>query len=295
MLTVVARSAGAGREKPGEYVRGAASRLPWAWDGLCMGVPMAETSGEGYRDIVTNQTGTPLRGPTWVRDSRGNTAVAMNPTTDAYVEYAYHPRHNQPSTELTAYVRFQRTTLGGTPIAFGGYLTNVYASTDPWQSWAMVGDAASSGKIAGSITVNGVNSGTPDSSSALPTSSYMSAFLRWRTGTPLRVDVYDERGTLVTSGASATNLTGTITYNSTVQPVRINGNESAGIGGQAANYSQAMAWSRRLNDTEVTSLVADPFGWYSPRRETIIAAAPFPVGPGMAAQPMTIAGFGGRR
>jgi hypothetical protein len=45
-------------------------------------------------------------------------------------------------------------------------------------------------------------------------------------------------------------------------------------------YSQAMVWSRRLTDTELQALVEDPYGWYSPRRSTVIVAEPYLFGGG---------------
>jgi hypothetical protein len=40
-------------------------------------------------------------------------------------------------------------------------------------------------------------------------------------------------------------------------------------------YSQALMWSRKLGGAEVQALVADPYGWYSPRRATVITSSPY--------------------
>lgn len=275
MLAIVSRSAGAYHEKPIDFVRGQAARLGWAWDGLCLGVAFADTSRDGYRDMVNNAPVTTAVGASWSRDNRGNPAVALDPAVNGYLEYASHPQHDRPSTEITVCVRFKRIATGS-PAPFGGYITNVYATTDPWQSWAIISDSVPSGKLIGSLAVNGVNYGTP-TTATVPSTEFVTAFLRWRSGEPSQVDVYSERGSLLTSAVYPGNITGSISY-SAGQPLRINANEAAGPTGVAyAHYSQAMAWTRRLSDTEVISLVADPFGWYSPRRETVVMAGPFPV------------------
>ena len=59
------------------------------------------------------------------------------------------------------------------------------------------------------------------------------------------------------------------------QPIRINATDNPAIGTYCGSYSQAMVWSRRLTDTELQAIVADPYGWYSPRRSTVIVDSPY--------------------
>ena len=269
MLAVVERAAPGKQDKPSGIVRGQAARLPWAWNGLCFGAPMHETSQEGLRDVVNNVALSAVGTVAWGRDNRGNTCVSL--TDLGYVDYPDHPRHDQPSTELTAYIRFQRSTLAGQ--TEGGYFVNKYDTAAPWVTWGIQGDAAVTGKAEAYIAVGGVSTLFGDSA-VIPTTEYVSAFLRWRSGEVPRLDVLGERGNTLSTVSGGGTLTGALSYNAG-QGIRVNVNEGGTY--MAANYSQAMVWSRRLNDNELAWLVADPFGWYSPRRESVVLASPIPI------------------
>lgn len=282
MLALVARSGGAYHEKPAEVSRGAASRLAWAWDGLCFGVPFHDADRNGMRDIANNQPVATLAGSagTWSRDNRGNPALLLSSTGSGYLTYADSPRHDRPTTALTVYARFKQATAGNTD---GGIICNVYSAGSPWQTWALLNDSAATRKIQGSIALGSTPNFFGDTA-VIPTTEYVSVFLRWRSGEGANLIVLGERGNTLTSMTSAT-LTGSIGYNAG-QGIRINSNEAGSTAD--ARYSQCMVWSRRLGDTEIASLVADPFGWYSPRRETVVLASPFPV---VLAGPAAAAGY----
>src|SRR5688572_27632055 len=117
MLTVVERSAVGFATKPSDVVRGEASRLSWAWDGLCFAVPFHQATGEGARDIVNNAAVAVLTDQNWSRDSRGNPALFVGTTGAA--KWTDHPQHDRPSTELTACVRFRKNP-GEDPVDWSG-------------------------------------------------------------------------------------------------------------------------------------------------------------------------------
>lgn len=292
MLTLTARSSGSGSEKPLDIVRGASARLPWAWDGLCFAVPFNETDVNGSRDIVNNVAPSVFSGVTWGRDNRGNTDAVM--TTGSYIDYPDHPRHDLPSNSLTVYARFKRIGAGD---PWGAVVSNIYDVASPYTTWIISDDVSATGALTGMIWFGANGSANIAYTSAVGTSEYVSVFLRWTvhtsTGYNLTLDVLGERGNTLSSVTGDSNI-GSITY-AAGKGIRINGNESATPATMNARYSQVMVWKRRLSTAQMSALVADPFGWYSPRRETVALSAPFPVGPGMAAQPMTIAGSGGRR
>lgn len=272
MLTLTARAAGAYREKPADFVRGQASRQPWAWDGLCFAVPFDSQTSDGTRDAISGNRGVDNVSLTYVRDGRGN------PSYDGYVagglrylQYPDNPRNDSPSSALTVYARFRRIALGG---AYAGICCNRYASIDPWITWGLYGDSAGTGKVAAGLTVNGVSTELAPTG-VIPTTQYVSAFLRWRSGEAPRLDVLGERGDTITSAVHGSTLTGTLSY-AAGEAIRINSTQDLNSG-HDAEYSQVLAWGRKLTDIELASLVADPFGWYSPRRETVTLAGPFPV------------------
>lgn len=283
MLAVVARSAGAGQQKPLEIVRGASSRLPWAWDGLCFAVPFHEPSYEGSRDIVNNVLPSVFTGVTWDRDNRGNIVASLD--ASAYIDYADHPRHDQPSTRITAYARFRRVAAGD---SWGGIFSNIYSTSHPYTTFLIGDSAAGDGKLNAVVAMGTTeNIFTLDISPAVPTTEYVSAFLRWGEAA-LTLHVLGERGNTLGSIVGETDA-GPIAY-AAGKGIRINGNEGAPPACFNGKYSQVMVWKRCLTDVELASLVSDPFGWYSPRREALTVAAPFPVGPGMAALGMKYAG-----
>lgn len=286
MLSVVARTAGASLEKPLEIVRGASTRLPWAWDFLCFAVPLHEASTEGLRDIANNVACNFTEGLQWTRDNRGNPALEWTAIGTEWerVEWPDHPRHDRPSTEITVYVRARDK---GTSVVESGLLVNRYRSSDPWASWGIQSGSTNPRQLYATLAL-GVDAYVTPDTPEMPTDEYVSIFLRWRTGTPLQLDVLGERGNTLSSTAYASNMSGTIGYNAG-ENIRLNATEfvDKNWGGV---YSQALVWGRRLSDVELATLVADPFGWYSPRREAVTVAAPFPVGPGMAAQGMLRAG-----
>lgn len=288
MLTLTARSSGAGLDKPLDIVRGASARLPWAWDGLCFAVPFNETDVNGSRDIVNNQAPSVFTGVSWDRDNRGNIVAVL--ATGDYIDYPDHPRHDLPSKELTVYARLKRLGAGD---AWGAIVSNIYSLSSPWTTWIISDSAAADGTLVGNVAVGGGGIADTPATSAIPTTEYVSTFLRFGKNSPPALDVLGERGNTLSSTVGTTGANLSLDY-AVGKGIRINGNEATTPATMNANYSQVMVWQRRLTDVEMTSLVSDPFGWYSPRRETVSLNAPFPVGPGMAAQPMTIGGSGRR-
>lgn len=292
MLAVVRERPGF-LEKPGAVVRGDAARLPWAWDGLCFGVPVIDASRDSARDVVNDiagSMGANFDSSRFVKDPRGSAAVRFNKADEVYFDYADNPRHDRPSTALTVSARFR---WRGASDAGGGIIENVYVfQVAPWCTWSIqMSDVQDASDMYGALTVGGTNTEIVTAGYATPTTDYVTAFLRWRSGEAARFDIYGDDGRSLNATTSGV-LTGTLSYNAG-QGIRINANESPN-NNVDMDFSQAMVWSRRLGDAEVKALVQDPFGWYAPRRSTVTVAAPFPVGPGLAAPGMTHAGFGFR-
>lgn len=271
MLTVVQRG-GATREKPPEAVRGQSSRLPWAWDGLCFGVPFNDATQDSARDLVANARPTVVPNLIWEKDNRGNPAAILH--NNAYFEYPYNPQHNKPSTALTVYARVRRIGYG---VGVGSALFAKRISTStPFVTWNIQQSEGIPEALEGCISIN------PDTlvfyrcdSYSLDTSSWVSVFNRWTSGTAPQIDVLSERGTVLGTGVYGSAVSGTLAY-ATGEPIRINASEVT-TNNWDGSYSQAMVWSRRLTDTELQALVADPYGWYSPRRETIGISSPYPL------------------
>lgn len=291
MLAVVSRPAASRLDKPADFVRGQSARLPWAWDGLCFAVPMTDQNMDGLRDVVSGQRPTTVNGLTWGRDYSGNPAAdiiaVQNDSTAYMVEYPHAPAHAYPSTELTMYVRVRRIDL---PDSWGGYLCKVYQTgAEPWDSWVIQGDEAALGKVAAGIAVGSTQHSILTNNIVLPTTEYASMFLRWRSGEAMKFEVYGVRGQPLDSVTYGSTVTGSIAYPGSGQPLYINAAEDPILNGYGS-YSQVMVWERKLTDAEVAALVADPFGWYAPRRATVTVSAPFPVGPGMAAQGLLFIG-----
>lgn len=286
-MLAIARSHGADREKSSEIMRGASCRLPWAWDSLCLGIAMHEASNDGLRDVVNGVPPATILGGTWSKDSRGNPAYRM--VSGEGAKYPDHPRHDLPSTAITLYARVMRV---GTPDLGAAIIANAYTTSDvaPWVSWTLGATSTDALLVVGALYI-------PDEHpfpreiqglTNLSDTEYTGIFLRWRTGDYMRLSMYGEHGNILSTTDSGATQTGTIGY-AAGREVKLNLNESDALqfGGQ---YSQCMVWSRYLTDVEVLSLVADPYGWYSPHRETVTIAAPFPVGPGMASMGMVYGG-----
>ena len=272
MLTIVQRSGGM-RGKSPQVVRGMASRLYWAWDGLCFAVPFIEQVRDADRDIIFNVAPTGIVGTlTWVRDDRGNAALYLDSSSG--MDYPDTPGHNQPTTAITTYVRLQRV---GTGQNSGGVFGKKISIDNPWNSWLIQHSDNGGGSLAAQITVNG-SFLFWESGYVLPTTKWVSVFLRWRSGGVPVMDILDERGQLLSSTNPGSTATGTITYVA-AQPIQININ-TTGQNLFDARYSQCMLWSRCLTDTELQALVEDPYGWYSPRRTTVAVASPYPFGGG---------------
>lgn len=277
MLTLTARSSGASLDKPLDIVRGPAARLAWAWDGLCFAVPFNETDVNGSRDIVNNQAPSVFTGVTWGRDNRGNTDAILG--TGAYIEYPDHPRHDLPSTALTVYARVKRIGAGD---GWGAVVSNVYdPAASPWTSWIITDDVSATGALTASVYFNGGSPGlgTIGNTATIGTAEYVSVFLRWAgqtgAGYNITLDVLGERGNSLSSIVGDGNE-GPIGYAAN-RGIRINANEGSPPATMNGRYSQVLMWKRRLTAVEMTSLVADPFGWYSPRRESVALAGPYPV------------------
>lgn len=256
MLAVVERTP-SGIEKPPQIVKGDLSRLPWAWAKLCYAVPFDESSNLGLRDIANNNNLVTVAStvPIWLRDTRGNTAYRVND----YVEYTNVPPYKYPAAEITAYFRMKR--FGAFPD--GAYLYEMGTGTA--QMWTILGDPLSAGKMFATIELSS-GSVTLAETGVVPTTEYASVFFRWRSGEAPQLDVLGERGTVLTSVVHGSTATGTITHSGTSN-IRFNKPGSGTV--KAGDFSQIMMWSRRLSDTETNLLATDPFGWYSPRRETV--------------------------
>lgn len=270
MLTVVERGP-ASLEKPPQPVRGHAARLPWAWDGLCFALPVSASNSEGVRDIATNVSASTTNNLSWTTDNRGNAAVRLGDAS--YVQYPDNPRHDQPATELTIYVRL-RFRGGADSDSYGGIITNRYFWDAPWNSYAMSSDVTP-GICRFQVTINGTQYATDTLVSGLPTTRYVNLFGRWRTGDTMTLDCLKDGGAVEIAQAISSIHTGTIPYQA---------GETMWVGcaeqfdkNFGADYSQVLVWSRRLSDTEVQALAIDPYGWCSPRRETVVVAGSFPL------------------
>lgn len=273
MLAVVQRG-GATHEKPPEVVRGYASRLPWAWDGLCFGVPFNDATRDAARDLVYNVPPSGVTGSlTWVKDNRGNPAGNLN--ASAALDYPNTPFHNRPSTAITAYVRMRRAGAG-TPTSTLGIFMKVYdLQSAQLISWCIQDSDLHNNTLAANLGVGGVQNYWEALGYTVGTTNWINVFLRWRSGEDPRLDVLSDRGQTLTTSTLGSVLTGTIPYSTDV--VRINAFDPGVVTNYNADYSQMMAWSRKLTDTELQALVADPYGWYSPRRETIGVSSPYPL------------------
>jgi hypothetical protein len=286
MLAVAGRTPPGYQQKPADVARGEAARLSWAWDGLCFGLPVIERSREGFRDAVNNIRGTPgSLGTTTIKmglDTRGNSVIQFPEADDNYLEWPDSPAHDRPSTALTAYARLRYLGSTGAGSADGGILTNVYATTSPWTTWGIqTGQVTVPGTIYGTLAIGTtpftVGSPPAATTGTMPTTEYVSCFFRWRSGEAPRLDILGERGNVLSSMTHASTVSGSLGYNAG-QGIRVNSSENTNAQCDM-HYSQAMVWSRRLTDIEMQSLVSDPFGWYAPRRETLLVGGPFPVFP----------------
>jgi hypothetical protein len=130
--------------------------------------------------------------------------------------------------------------------------------------------------LGGAIAVGGTNYYWVNLNYLTDGTSWISVFLRWRSGESPVQDVLGERGQTLSSTPYGAPLTGTLSYGSS-QPIRISCGEDPAVGTYTAALSQVMLWSRRLTDVELQAIVADPYGWYSPRRETIGISSPYPL------------------
>lgn len=273
MLTIARQRGGSNLEKPSEIVRGAACRLPWAWDRLCFGVAFQEASLLGLRDVVNNIAPASIVGDVvWVRDNEGNPAAYLD--VWSYIEFPSAPVHDAPSTEVTMYVRFKKI---GTAVQGASMIANVHTDASlPWVSWCLGDTDPATGKLDGAVytTAQSTPLETTDTT-VISTTQWVSAFLRWRTNEAPRLDVVGERSTPLSGTTNGSTLGGTLVYNAG-KPVRINASDNTAAS-YGAYYSQVLAWGKRLTDAEMLALVYDPFGWFAPRRETIIMAGPFPV------------------
>lgn len=268
MLSIVQRG-GATREKPPEVVRGMASRLPWAWDSLCFAVPFNDATRDSARDLVFNVAPSSVIGTySWTRDDRGNAAMYLNNVSAlAYPDTA---GHNRPSSAITIYVRFRRV---GTGDAAGGVIAKHWGADTPEISWSIQQVDAADNRLGASV-----NTGNQihywEASYTTTTTEWITAVVRWvDTFTPT-MRIYGTRGQLLSSASNAFVVNGPIQYRAG-EPIYINALHD--YLHYNCEYSQAMVWSRSLTDTEVEALVADPYGWYSPRRETVGVSSPYPL------------------
>lgn len=251
--------------------------MPWAWDGLVFAVPLHETTRYGTRDIVAGVNGAPATESgtssfnEWIHDGTGNSALHLGGLD--YLQYADNPVHDRPSTEITVHMRMRFYT--GAQDAWGCYFCNPYQDlVDPFLTWALQDSGGGGRQVHGVLGIGGVYQVTADTA-ALTTAEYLNYFLRWRSGETPRLDVYGERGLVVASVTDSVPRSGSLSYN-TGQGIRLNAGENPAGNGNCL-FSQAMVWRRKLSDTEVAQLNADPFGWYSPRRETVTLGGVFPI------------------
>lgn len=273
MLTIAAREAAGRLAKSPQIVRGAASRMPWAWDGLVFALPLNVPGNDGLRevaqDLAPNATGGTV---VWTEDNRGNPSVYLDGAS--FVEWPNVPSHDKPSTELTVHVRMIRDS-GATTSTFGGLFSNVYASN--LSTWTVYTEGATSGvadDVNAVVQVNGVETAVSGGATAgMSDTEYNNLFLRWRSGWRPKLRLYDERGVQIDDSNDVTMSAGSLSYGGG-QGIRLNRQEASYYAGW---YSQAMVWSRYLTDTEVLALMQDPFGWYAPRRETLVFGSAFPL------------------
>jgi hypothetical protein len=272
VLAVVARSGLGKADKPSEIVRGSASRLPWAWDGLCFGVPFHQASPLGAWDIVNNVAPTTTTGLAWSRDNTGNPAADLG--TTAYIQYPHHPVHDRPSLALTAHVRIKRNA---TQEDWGGMLCNPYnAAAAPWSTWSLSHyGGTTTGILAGLITNGSTDYLFGPTLDPFGSTEFVNIFMRWSDGAAPDMLIYGERARVINTGSGSSAKSGALGYAASMG-IRINSSEDTAQQFVGV-YSQAMVWSRALSTAEMKALSLDPFGWYSPRRETITLGSPFPV------------------
>lgn len=269
MLTIVQRG-GATREKPPEVVRGLSSRLPWVWDDLCFAVPFNDATRDSGRDLVANAAPVTATGLVWTRDNRGNVAATLD--NSSYLEYPYNPQHNQPSTAITVYARFKRSGTGDNA---GALVAKKISTSAPWVTWNIQAADGAPDYLTGYLSINSSTTVEFTMTYSLNTTDWYSAFVRWTTGSAPTIHLLNERGGILYSAVYGSTVSGSLTY-AIGQPIYINANETT-TGNYYADYSQVMVWARTLTDTEIQALVADPYGWYSPRRETIGISSPYPL------------------
>jgi hypothetical protein len=125
------------------------------------------------------------------------------------------------------------------------------------------------------LTVNGTYYFWRDDTYVVTTAEYLNVFVRWRSGTAPRFDTLGDRGDVRSTTVYDTVLTGSINY-AAGEPITFNTTE-ADTNNYSADYSQGMVWNRFLTDAEIQALIADPYGWYSPRRETVGVSSPYPL------------------
>lgn len=271
MLSVASRAPAGYQQKTPDATKGAGTRLPWAWDGLVFGVPFAQADRTGLRDIVNDRPPSSVTGGTWLDDSRGNAALSLG--IGSWVEYADYPGHDVPSTALTAYCRMRRTGGGN---AYGGIFSNPYSTGNPYTSWIIRDDSGATGALVGGLAVSSTVLIETSATPVIGLTEYISVVLRWQAGVALRLDVLGERGNVISTVTGPVNA-GPIAYGAG-KGIRINGDEGLPTPSTMnGKYSQCLVWKRRLTDQEVSGLVADPFGWFAPKRETLVLAGPFPV------------------
>jgi hypothetical protein len=283
VLAVVRHHAGH-LEKPTEVVRRYDSRLPWAWDALCIAFPFADKALGGWREVITGAQPTVTGTVTGAVDSRGQIVVRQaGGVADNRLDYTDAPAQKRPVSEVTVFCRFRSDGSGNDG---DGVFAKIHTLSTQmsWGVYMWTGPLRVVGSVATTTTPTGQGTGF---SGTVPTGAWVNIFFRWRDGIQSTVDVlYDGGAVAAAQGISSTVIDGTLTYGT--GPMRIFGTDSNwGAGG---DISVLMTYSRRLTDQECVALASDPFGWFAPRREAVTLAAPFPVGPGLAAAGMYYVG-----
>ena len=215
-----------------------------------------------------------VSGLVWTHDNRGNPAVSL--ADDTWIAYPANPAHNKPSTAITVYVRLLRHSVRESGTSYSGALGKRFnASSAPYNSWEIFGNADNT-SLSGHIAVGGGGAYQEvESAYVLPTTEWMNAVLRWRSGEAPRLDIIGDRGDVRDTQVFGSTVTGTIDY-AAGQPITFNAAETD-TSNYCATYSQGMLWSRYLTDVEVQALIEDPYGWYSPRRQTVGMSSLYPL------------------
>lgn len=263
MLTFTQRHVGRG--KPDKVLAGATSRQPWAWDGLCFAAPILSANRDGLRDAVTGLPPTTVTAALYAEDQTGSPAVFLGESVDGCVTWPDDPTHDRPSAAITVYVRLR---YSGNAETSGGIANQRYVNDNDTATWGISASNTPGDEdlLYVEMKVSGVDYSTQFGTDPIPTDRYVNLFFRWASGGLMTMDHLIDGGTTIAQTSSGP-MSGTLTYNPG-SAVRLGGGANPALNFDAT-YSQLLVWSRRLSDTEMTAIGDDPFGWMSPRRESL--------------------------